>query len=30
MKRDDVRASCDIFIDSYKDLDLDHVLAFEG
>ena len=30
MKRDDVRTNCDIFIDSYEELDLDHVLAFEG
>ena len=30
MKRDDVRANCDIFIDSYEDLDLALVLSFEG
>ena len=30
MKRDDVRANCDIFIDSYEDLDLPRVLSFEG
>ena len=30
MKRDDVRANCDIFIDSYEELDLDRVLAYEG
>lgn len=30
MKRDDVRANCDIFIDSYEELDLPRVLAFEG
>ena len=30
MKRDDVRANCDIFIDSYEDLDLARVLSFEG
>lgn len=30
MKRDDVRANCDIFIDSYEELDLDCVLSFEG
>ena len=30
MKRDDVRANCDIFIDSYEGLDLTRVLSFEG
>ena len=30
MKRDDVRANCDIFIDSYEELDLTRVLSFEG
>ena len=30
MQRDDVRANCDIFIDSYGELDLARVLAFEG
>ena len=30
MKRDDVRANCDIFIDSYEELDLARVLSFEG
>ena len=30
MKRDDVRVNCDIFIDSYEELDLARVLAFEG
>ena len=30
MKRDDVRDNCDIFIDSYEELDLDRVLSFEG
>lgn len=30
MKRDDVRAICDIFIDSYEELDLARVLSFEG
>ena len=30
MERDEVRANCDIFIDSYEELTLDHVLAFEG
>ena len=30
MKRDDVLANCDIFIDSYEELDLDRVLSFEG
>lgn len=30
MMRDDVRANCDIFIDSYEELDLVHVLAYEG
>ena len=30
MKRDDVRANCDIFIDSYEELDLSRVLSFEG
>ena len=30
MKRDEVRANCDIFIDSYEELTLDRVLAFEG
>lgn len=30
MKRDDVRANCDIFIDSYEGLDLARVLSFEG
>lgn len=30
MKRDDVRANCNIFIDSYEDLDLARLLSFEG
>lgn len=30
MERDEVRASCDIFIDSYEELDLARVLSFEG
>ena len=30
MKRGDVRANCDIFIDSYEELDLARLLAFEG
>ena len=30
MERDEVRASCDIFIDSYEELTLDRVLAFQG
>ena len=30
MERDDVRANCEIFIDSYADLDLASVLDFEG
>ena len=30
MKRDEVRANCDIFIDSYEELDLDRVLEYEG
>lgn len=30
MKRDDVHANCDIFIDSYEELDLARLLAFEG
>ena len=30
MERDEVCANCDIFIDSYEDLDLARVLAFEG
>ena len=30
MERDDVRFNCDIFIDSYEDLDLARVLAFKG
>ena len=30
MERDEVRANCDIFIDSYEELELDRVLAFEG
>ena len=30
MKRDDVRANCEIFIDSYEELDLARVLSFEG
>ena len=30
MERDEVCANCDIFIDSYKDLDLARVLSFEG
>ena len=30
MERDEVRANCDIFIDSYEDLDLACVLEFEG
>ena len=30
MQRDEVRANCDIFIDSYEELTLDRVLAFEG
>lgn len=30
MERDEVRSNCDIFIDSYEDLDLARVLSFEG
>ena len=30
MKRDEVRSNCDIFIDSYEELDLARVLSFEG
>lgn len=30
MQRDEVRANCDIFIDSYEELDLARVLEFEG
>lgn len=30
MIRDEVRDNCDIFIDSYEDLDLARVLSFEG
>lgn len=30
MERDEVRINCDIFIDSYEDLDLARVLEFEG
>lgn len=30
MERDEVRANCDIFIDSYEELDLARVLTFEG
>ena len=30
MERDEVRDNCDIFIDSYEDLDLARVLSFEG
>ena len=30
MKREDVRANCDIFIDSYEELELARVLSFEG
>lgn len=30
MERDEVRDNCDIFIDSYEDLDLARVLAFKG
>ena len=30
MERDEVRANCEIFIDSYEDLDLACVLEFEG
>ena len=30
MKREDVRDNCDIFIDSYEELDLARVLSFEG
>ena len=30
MERDGVRANCDIFIDSYEELDLARVLSFEG
>lgn len=30
MERDEVRDNCDIFIDSYEDLDLARVLTFEG
>ena len=29
-ERDEVRGNCDIFIDSYEDLDLARVLSFEG
>ena len=30
MERDEVRANCEIFADSYENLDLARVLAFEG
>lgn len=30
MERDEVRANCEIFIDSYEELDLARVLEFEG
>ncbi len=30
MEREEVRSNCDIFIDSYEELTLDRVLAFEG
>ena len=30
MKRDEVRSNCDIFSDSYEDLDLARVLSFKG
>ena len=30
MERDDVRSNCEIFIDSYEELDLARVLSFEG
>ena len=30
MERDEVRANCEIFIDSYEELTLDRVLTFEG
>ena len=30
MERNEVRANCEIFIDSYEELTLDRVLAFEG
>ena len=30
MERYEIRANCDIFIDSYEDLDLARVLEFEG
>ena len=30
MEREEVRANCDIFIDSYEELDLDRVLTYEG
>lgn len=30
MQRDEVRANCDIFIDSYEDLELARLLSFEG
>lgn len=30
MQRDEVRDNCDIFIDSYEELDLDRVLKLEG
>lgn len=30
MERDEVRANCEVFIDSYEELDLDRVLAHEG
>ena len=30
MERDEVRDNCDIFIDSYEDLDLARMLSFEG
>lgn len=30
MERDEVRANCDIFVDSYEELDLARVLEFEG
>ena len=30
MERDEVRTNCEIFIDSYEDVDLARVLSFEG
>ena len=30
MKRDDVRDNCEIFIDSYEELNLARVISFEG